>query len=193
MTREHFINVNRRESVASNMGTTPMYSSVLRKTSRSSITRQTGILAIVAQQSWRRVSEKLNSRKRAHWMLVEFALPFVRRQLGSTSCTAHNGCDPLFHTRRSGCRPKYMYGQLHGAESFLRRWQSLSYSRNSQTFNGTQTIVTLLTRTRQWHLSWARWTHSTPLHPIPLRLTLIIPSYLCPSPPNSLFPFRFSD
>jgi hypothetical protein len=56
-------------------------------------------------------------------------------------------------------------------------WGASSSSASLPTFYGT--LISVLTRT--WHLSllWAKWIHSIPSHPLPLRLILILFSHLC--------------
>jgi len=44
---------------------------------------------------------------------------------------------------------------------------------------GTQRLITVFTRARQWSVSWARWIQSTSSHPASLRSIPILPSHLC--------------
>jgi len=64
----------------------------------------------------------------------------------------------------------YICNWLHGAESFLRSWQSLSWSR-FLTFYGARRFITVFTRARHWSLSSARCIQSTVSHLFPYSST----------------------
>jgi hypothetical protein len=58
------------------------------------------------------------------------------------------------------------------------------------TFYGIQRFVTVLTRSRQLHLSWARSIQYTP--PSYFGSILTLSSHLCPGLPSAVFPSRFT-
>jgi hypothetical protein len=59
---------------------------------------------------------------------------------------------------------------------FLEKLTVTQLVKKFSAFYGTRRFITVFTTARHWSLSWARWTQSTPSHPIPLRSTLILPS-----------------
>jgi hypothetical protein len=50
----------------------------------------------------------------------------------------------------------------------------------------------VFTRALHWSLSWARWIHSIPSHPISLRSILILSNHLRFGLPRGLFPYGFA-
>jgi hypothetical protein len=77
--------------------------------------------------------------------------------------------------------PTYL-PKLHGTESFLRSYYSLSQKFPS--FYGTRGFITVFTTACHWSLSWARWIQSTPSHPMTFQYkcqasnSVLIASYL---------------
>jgi len=59
---------------------------------------------------------------------------------------------------------------LHGAQSFLRSWQSVSQSVSQEIprLYGSRRFIIVFTRARHWSLCWVRWIQSTASHPISL-------------------------
>jgi hypothetical protein len=53
--------------------------------------------------------------------------------------------------------------------------------------NGARRFITVFTTAHHWFLSWARWIHSTPSHPISLRPILILSYHLRWGLPSGLF------
>jgi hypothetical protein len=74
---------------------------------------------------------------------------------------------------------------LHGAESFVRNLQSLTYFRISQHLWNTK-FITMFTKALQWFLSLARWIQPIPPYPVFPRPILILSSHQCLGLPSSL-------
>jgi hypothetical protein len=58
-------------------------------------------------------------------------------------------------------------------------------------FYRTQRSSATFTTSHHWSLSWARWIHYTPSHPIPWRSILILTSHLCLGLQSGLLPSGF--
>jgi hypothetical protein len=81
---------------------------------------------------------------------------------------------------------------LHGAGYYLKRWLSLSLSKNVLLSYGTRRFITVFTQARHWTLSRASWIQFAPSIPTSVRSILMLSSHLRLGLPNNIFSLRSS-